>query len=107
VATEEKTLNKLQRLENLYRRGYRSHVVDQSLDKIIVLERVAAQRELTSLQERLQTFEVQYQMPSDDFYQRFRAGELGDAMDFVEWSIFYEMREATRERLEVLNADLA
>jgi len=44
-------------------------------------------------------------MPSEDFYRRFRAGKLGDAADFVEWSVFYEMWESVRERLEVLDMD--
>ncbi|MFB2924018.1 hypothetical protein [Aerosakkonema funiforme] len=40
---------------------------------------------------RLKAFESQYQMSSDEFYQRFRSGELGDEIDFFEWSVFYEM----------------
>ena len=38
-------------------------------------------------------------MTSDEFYRRFRAGTLGDSIDFVEWSIFWEMYQAT-EKLE-------
>lgn len=49
------------------------------------------QAELLELEKRLQTFESQYQMSDAEFYRRFRAGELGDAMDFFEWSVFYEM----------------
>lgn len=107
MTTQERTLDKLQYLEALYRRGYRSDVVDRSLDKIIALERASAQRELADLQERLRVFETRYQMPSEDFYRRFRAGELGDAMDFVEWSTFYEMWDSVRERLKVLEAEPA
>jgi len=107
MVTKEKTLARLQHLATLYRRGYRSNVVDQSLDKLIALERATAQRELADLQERLQAFEAQYQMASEDFYRRFRAGELGDAADVVEWSIFYEMWEVVRERLKVIEAELA
>ncbi len=49
------------------------------------------QPEVLDLENRLKTFEHQYNMSSDNFYQRFRAGELGDGMDFFEWSVFYEM----------------
>ena len=107
MPTEESTLDRLQYLEALYRRGYRSDVVDRSMDKIIALERAAAWRELEDLQERLRAFEMQYQMLSEDFYRRFRSAELGDGVDFVEWSIFYEMWEAVRDRLEVLEAEVA
>lgn len=49
--------------------------------------------ELLDLEQRLQTYETQYQMSSDNFYQRFRSGELGDSVDFFEWSVYYEMWE--------------
>lgn len=81
-------------------------VIERSLDKIIALERAAARRELADLQERLQSFETHYQMSSEDFYRRFRAGELGDAIDIVEWSIFYEMWDSVRARLATLEADV-
>lgn len=107
MAVERKTLSRLQYLETLYRRGYQSEVVDRSLDKIIELERAAARRELEDLEQRLGAFEDQYEMSSEDFYRRFRTGELGDSADFVEWSVFYEMWESVRDRLEVLDAEPA
>ena len=30
-------------------------------------------------------------MTSEQFYQQFLTGELGDAADYVEWAGFYEM----------------
>ena len=106
MASNNKTVDRLQHLEALYRRGYRSDAIDRSLDKIIALERETAGRELAEIQERLRPFEAQHQMSSEAFYQRFRTGELGDAMDFVEWSVFYEMWQSVRERLETLEAAL-
>jgi hypothetical protein len=105
MAVKATTLGKLHHLETLYRQGYRSDVVDQSLDKFMAVERATAQRELAHLEQRLKSFEVQYQMSSDDFYLRFRAGELGDAADFVEWSVFYEMRKSVQERLRLLESE--
>ena len=55
--------------------------------------------ELRRLAARLSAYEQQYRMTSDEFYRRFCAGKLGDDMDFVEWSIFWEMYQAT-EKLE-------
>lgn len=107
METQEKILDKLRHLEDFYRRGYRSDVVERVLDKAIALERATAERELAELRERLQAFEGQYQVLSEEFYRRFRAGELGDAMDFVEWSVFYEMWESVRERLETLKTEAA
>ena len=56
--------------------------------------------ELLDLEKRLKNFEFQYQMSSETFYQRFRAGELGDAMEFFEWSVFYEMWSAAQSKAE-------
>ena len=51
-----------------------------------ILEQQAAE-----LQTDLQQFETHYEMSSAKFYQKFRAGELGDDINFVEWSSFYQM----------------
>ncbi len=105
MATEGKTLERLKHLVALYRRGYQSDVVDRSVDKLIALERAAAQRELADLGERLQAFEAQYEMSSEDLNRRFRAGELGDLADVVEWSVFYEMWKSVRQSLQVLEVE--
>jgi hypothetical protein len=107
MATPERTLERLQYLAALYRQGYRSVVVERSLEKLLHLEKEAARRELAELGERLQAFETRYQMPSEMFYQRFRAGELGDSAEMVEWSVFYEMWQSVQERLAGLEAESA
>lgn len=107
MASTQKTLERLHYLQSLYRRGYQSSLVDCSLEKLIALERAAAERELADLQARLQGFEARYHLQSEDFYQQFRAGQLGDAADFVEWSVFYDMWVAARERLESLKTEAA
>lgn len=43
------------------------------------------------LQARSRQYEQKYQMPSNQFYQRFQSGELGDSADFFEWSTYIEM----------------
>ncbi len=60
MATEQRTLERLQHLQALYHRGYQSEVVDRSLGKIIALESAAAERELADLQGRLGAFEGRY-----------------------------------------------
>ncbi len=104
MTTNDKTIDRLQYLEALYRQGYRSDTIDRSLDEIIALERAAVRREYADLRERLEPFEARYQMSSEDFYQRFRAGEMGDVMGIVEWSVFYEMWASVRARLALLEA---
>jgi hypothetical protein len=50
-----------------------------------------------SLMAELRKYEQQYGMSSQVFYDRFRAGELGDALDFVDWAGLCYM--AVRARL--------
>jgi hypothetical protein len=59
------------------------------------------EQQVAELETDLQQYETQYQMSSADFYQRFRAGELGDDIDFVEWSYFYQMSCSVGERLQI------
>jgi len=52
---------------------------------------------LGRLAARLSAYEQGYGLTSDEFYRRFRAGTLGDSMEFVEWSIFWELYQATEK----------
>ena len=99
------TLDRLQSLEQLYRQGFQSEVIDRAVDKLLATETEQALTELRDLEARLSAYEGQFDISSEEFYRRFRAGELGDGIDFVEWSVFYEMYQAILERLEVLGAD--
>ena len=42
-------------------------------------------------------------MDSEEFNRRFQIGELGDNMDFVEWSIFWDIYQAELGRLPELS----
>ncbi len=102
MATKNQILEQLKILEALYNRGEVSEVLELSLSKIIAHEIAIAQQQAAELETDLQQFETQYKMPSLEFYQKFRAGELGDDIDFVEWSSFYQMSCSVRERLQIL-----
>ena len=105
MSTTVATLDKLRTLEQLYRQGYSTEVIDRTVDKLLAMEVEQAYKELKDLKARLSRYEQQYSTTSSEFYRRFRAGELGDEMDFVEWSVFYEMYQAILQRLEVLEAN--
>ncbi|CCI00495.1 conserved hypothetical protein [Microcystis aeruginosa PCC 9717] len=40
-------------------------------------------------------------MSSEEFSPRFRSGELGDAMDYFEWNVYYEMLLAARKEISL------
>jgi hypothetical protein len=40
------------------------------------------------------------------FYQRFEAGELGDAMDFFEWAGLCDLRQDLLEKVRLIQSVL-
>ena len=89
MATQNQILEQLKILEALYNRGEVSEVLELSLSKIIAHEIAITQEQATELETNLQQYETQYLMSSAEFHPKFKAGELGDDIDFVEWSYFY------------------
>jgi midasin (ATPase involved in ribosome maturation) len=57
--------------------------------------------QILDLENRVKQYENQYRMSSDEFYPRFRSGELGDDMDYFEWNVYYEMLLAARKELSL------
>jgi hypothetical protein len=104
MTSQNRFLDQLQVLNALYQRGYHSDMMERSLAKIIELERSKALQQALDLQAKLQAYETQYQMTSDTFYQQFNSGDLGDSMDFVEWSVFYDLWQSVQTRLGVLQS---
>ena len=101
-ATAPKTLDRLQGLVQLYDQGYNSPTIDNAIDKLLTAEIARARVQEHELAAQLAAYEHQYEMASEDFYRRFSAGDLGDEMDYVEWSILYELHQAILERLRIL-----
>jgi len=54
----------------------------------------------------LHAFESQYGMDSATLYQRFEAGELGDAMDVFEWAGLYELHQDLLEKIRRVESAL-
>lgn len=61
----------------------------------------ALSRESTTLAE----FEQKYQRSSTEFYQQFQAGQMGDAMDYVEWASLIQMTDNLTKRLRLLRGE--
>ncbi len=55
------------------------------------VQKTSVSQQVIDLEHRLKRFEEKYHMSSEDFYQQFQSGELGDSMDFFEWNTYYEM----------------
>lgn len=66
------------------------HIVeyDTSLDALI------------SVIKRLSTYENRYQMKSESFFDKYRKGQMGDEIDFVEWANYYQHYLEIRRKVE-------
>ena len=55
---------------------------------------------LITVTKRLSIFEEKYGMAAEDFFDKFNKGEMGDSIDFIEWSNDYQHYLAIRFEIE-------
>ena len=102
------TIEKVRRLEQ-YLGSYSSEVdpvIEMAVNKLLSreLERV---RQLTRrLSMQLMKFEEQYALQSGEFHKRYEHGEMGDSMDFVEWSATVEMLANAKKQMAFLEPEI-
>ncbi len=94
--------SRLEQLIRLYETGQASDYLERVLDKAFAQEAAEEEELIKQLRSDLDDFETQYEMDSSTFYKQFRAGEMGDAMDFMEWASLYDMYQRANERLDLL-----
>ena len=98
------TISKLKSFEALFRQGYKSQVIDQTLNKLVGLELAKAKRELNEIEVRISDFETKYNMQSENFAQKFHAVSVTDSADFMEWISFIDMQSAILNRIHSLDS---
>ncbi len=74
--------------------------LDQVLGKLLDLAFSQHRRRLERYEDDLHDFETRYGMDSATFYQRFEAGDLGDAIDFCEWAGLYELYRDLQKKIQ-------
>jgi hypothetical protein len=104
MATDRLTAERLQALAELYRQGQESDLMDRTLEKLLRHEAEQSQVQLRQLQADLAELEQRYHLSSAEFYQRYRAGQMGDEMDYIEWASLVQMAHNLEKRLELLVA---
>lgn len=100
------TLEKIRRLEE-YLALNNSNIdpaIETTINKLLVREHNRLLELKKRLTNELSEFEKQYDLQSDDFYQQYEAGELGNAMDFVEWAATVEMVTNVKRSIDLLEA---
>jgi hypothetical protein len=61
------------------------HARERKHIKLVRLHLQKYEKHLAEVQKELEPFEQQYGISSEECYQRFMAGEMGDAAEIVEW----------------------
>ena len=93
------TLHKLEVLKGAYADEAE---LDLILEKLLDVTLSGLRLRLERYERDVHDFEKRYDMESETFYQRFEAGELGDATDFFEWAGLYELRQDVIEKIRRL-----
>lgn len=90
-------------LAELYKNRQVDAVTAQTLNKLVDLEASRLRMQLEDMERVMADYERQYGMKSADFFTQFEAGQLGDRMDFVEWSGLFQMAASIRKQLQELD----
>jgi hypothetical protein len=97
-------LEKVRRLERYVQatNGQVDTVLESTIDKLLGRERQRLAGQLARLKSQVADFESRYGWTSEEFYPRFERGELGDDMDFIEWSATVEMIKNLQSEIDSL-----
>ncbi len=85
--------------------GQVDQVLESTIDKMLDRERQRLLLQQTRLESQIADFEARYGWTSDEFYPRFERSELGDNIDFLEWSATIEMIRNLRRTLGSLSEE--
>ncbi len=80
-------------------------VIDNVVDKLLDRERQQLLKQRDELRRELEQFEQQYGLASVEFYTRFERGEMGDDLDFVDWSGAWRVYQTVSDSLALLKAE--
>ncbi len=101
----ETTIEKSRRLTHFLATHHRESdaIIDSILDKLIDRERQALVKQRNEIHAELDQFERQYGLESSEFYEKFERGEMGDDMDFFDWSGTWRVYQTVLKSLQSLD----
>jgi len=94
----------IQNIGKIFEKGLQNEYLSRSIGKISEYEKQTTIKEIDMLKNKLSRFESVYQMSSQDFFERFEKGDLGDKEDYFEWAAIYQMYERSVDRLIILES---
>ncbi len=77
-------------------------VLSSTINKLYLRELRKLNSQIADLQEQLHSYELHYKLKTKEFLSKYESGELGDSIDFMEWSATFEMYIKVMEKLKIL-----
>jgi hypothetical protein len=102
METQKSTISRLQGITTLFQQGYKSEIIDKTLNKLVALELNKAKQELEEITTVLKRLENKYKMTTDEFAKKFILGQIDDSADFIEWISYHDMQSAILVRINTL-----
>lgn len=69
-----------------------------TINKMLKVELGMVKKEIEQVMGSLIDFEKRYNMSSDEFYEKFNAGKLGDDREFIKWYAYKDTYNKLTER---------
>ena len=92
----------IQNIEKIFERGLQDEYLSRAIGKIVEHTKETTSSNIHLLRNDLSQFERKYGIPSEEFFNQFEKGELGDDGDYFEWSAIFQMYKRATERLKML-----
>ena len=92
----------LERLSQLYASGFYDAFIDKALHRIVQRQIERDEADLQQMDRELAVFEKLNGLTSDEFWQRYQAGQMADTADFMEWNVLCKARQRIAARLRIL-----
>lgn len=101
------TIEKAEKLVDYLRLHHREAdtVIDKVLDKLFDRERQVLLEQRDELSSELVQFERQYALNSDEFYEKFEHGEMGDEIDIVDWAGAWRVYQTVLKSLATIQIE--
>ena len=94
------TLSKIKRLEKYVNHSDSDdQILDITINKILHREINKIQTQIEGFDHQLNQYHKKYDLDSISFEKQFENGELGDNIDFIEWSSTIEMKRNAEEHI--------
>jgi len=77
---------------------FENKYIVSTINKMLKVELGMIRREIKKVEDSLIDFEKRYNISSDQFYEKFNAGELGDEREYIRWYAYKDTYNKLIER---------